>query len=76
LDKVHDRHYIGRQEDGWHQAEAIKAVKFVLSAPGSNVTTKTDDWGFGWNFHVWARGGTECSEPGNVETCKNKVEVR
>ncbi len=76
LDKVQNRHHIGRPQDGYNRATAIKAVKFVLSAPPSNVTSKTDDWGFGWNFLVYANGGTECPK-GNPDpqACANKVSV-
>ncbi|MBF6185987.1 hypothetical protein [Nocardia farcinica] len=28
-----------------------------------------------WNFRVWATGGTDCSDPARVETCKNQVQV-
>ncbi|MGW5377011.1 hypothetical protein ACWESM_16310 [Nocardia sp. NPDC003999] len=76
LDKVQNRHYIGRPQDGWHEAEAIRAVKFVLSAPTENINSKTDDWGFGWNFKVWAIGGTECPKAThNPDDCKNKTQV-
>jgi hypothetical protein len=76
LDKVQNRHAIGRPQDGWKQAEAIRAVKFVLSAPNSNVTSKTDEWGFGWNFAVYAVGGTECPKGStNANACKNQLSV-
>lgn len=57
LDKVQHRHHIGRIQDGWSRAEAVRAVKFALSAPPENIIGKTDDWGIGWNFTVYAVGG-------------------
>ncbi|MFE9583042.1 hypothetical protein ACFYO1_42180 [Nocardia sp. NPDC006044] len=76
LDKVQNRHYIGRPQDGYDRATALRAVKFVLAAPSSNVTTKTDDWGFGWNFLAYANGGTECPKGSHdPEACANKISV-
>ena len=51
-------------------------MKFVLSAPPENIIGKTDDWGFGWNFTVYAVGGTDCPVGSyDVEECENKVQV-
>ncbi|MGF0320524.1 hypothetical protein [Nocardia fluminea] len=76
LDKVGNRHYIGRPQDGYTQADAIKATKFVLSAPSSNMNSKTDGWGFGWNFYVYAVGGDECPKgTTDPELCQNKINV-
>lgn len=77
LDKVQNRHYIGRPQDGYSQNEAMRAVKFVLSAPNSNINSKSDEWGFGWNFLVYANGGTECPKGSHdPDDCENKVSIK
>lgn len=62
IDKVQNRHYVGRPQDGWSKSDAIKAAAFVLTADSSRTWSKSDEWGFGWNFEVTAQRGMECPE--------------
>lgn len=60
LDKVQNRHHVGRPQDGWSKTDAIKAVGFVLTAEPNRTVSKSDGWGPGWEFTVTAQQGRGC----------------
>ncbi|WP_343467052.1 hypothetical protein AAI421_28540 (plasmid) [Rhodococcus aetherivorans] len=68
LDKVQNRHWIGRPQVGWHQEEAVLAVKAVLNS--SNVNQVSSPWGgSGWNYHAWSAFGEGCAYDAPDASC-------